>query len=121
MQEEYDSLVANKTWDFVPLPQGKNLVSCKWLYKTKLNANNEVIKFKARVVARGFSQVKGLDYNETFALVAKMSTIKLVFSLASQMHWPIHQMDVKSSYLNGDLHEEIYMFQPPGFVKVMNI
>lgn len=117
MQEEYDTLIANHTWDLVPLPQGKNLVSCKWLYKTKVNANNEVSKFKARLVARGFSQIEGLDYNETFAPVAKMPTIKIVIALASSMHWPIHQMDVKSAFLNGELHEEIYMSQPKGFIQ----
>ena len=117
MQEEYDTLISNQTWELTPLPHGKNLVSCKWLYKTKLNANNEISKFKARLVARGFSQIEGLDYNETFAPVAKMPTIKIVLALASKMNWPIHQMDVKSAFLNGDLHEEIYMAQPPGFIK----
>ena len=117
MKEEYNALIKNKTWDLVNLPHAKNIISCKWLYKTKLNANNEISKFKARLVARGFSQIEGLDYNETFALVAKMPTIKLVLALASKMNWPIHQMDIKSAFLNGDLHEEIYMDQPPIFVK----
>lgn len=120
MQEEYDTLIANQTWDLVPLPQGKNLVSCKRLYKTKFNANNEVSKFKNRSVFSGFSQIEGLYYNKTFSPVAKMPTIKHVLALASHMHQPIHQMDVKSDFLNGDLHEEIYISQPTNFFKEGN-
>lgn len=117
MQEEYDSFIANQSWDLVTLPHGKNLVSCKWLNKTKLNANNEISNFKARSVARGFSQIEGFYYNENFAPIAKMPTIKLVLALASKMHFPIHQMNVKRTFLNDDLHEEIYLAQPPNFVK----
>ena len=116
MHEEYDSLIANKNLDLVALVLGKNLFSCKWLYKTKLNANNKISKFKARLVARGFSHIEGLDYNKFLSPVAKIPTIKLVLSLASKINWPIHQRDVKSVFLNGDLDEEIYMDQPLDFV-----
>ena len=72
-------------------------------------------KYKARLVAKGFSQHEGIDYEETFAPTAKMSTIRLVLAIAAQFRWKFHQMDVKSAFLNGDLHEEVYMSQPPGF------
>ena len=75
-----------------------------------------VERLKARLVEKGFSQVEGIDYNETFAPVAKMNSICLVLSLAALHNWEVHQMDVKSAFLHGDLHEEVYMEQPPGYV-----
>ena len=116
MQEEYKSLLANDTWDLVPLPKGRKLVRCKWVYRTKYGPDGKVDKHKARLVAKGFSQVEGIDYTETFAPVAKMNSIRLVLSLAASYKWEVHQMDVKSAFLHGDLHEEIYMEQPPGFI-----
>eukprot|EP00253_Pinus_taeda_P007367 PITA_07367 len=112
MNEEYHSLLANDTWDFVPLPKGRKLVRCKWVYRTKYGPDGKVDKHKARLVAKGFSQVEGIDYTETFSPVAKMNSIRLVFSLAASLKWEVHQMDVKSAFLHGDLHEEIYMEQP---------
>ena len=116
MTVEYDSLIKNKTWTLVPLPPGKNLVGCKWIYKTKFTSDGHIEKHKARLVAKGFSQREGVDYNETFAPVAKMNTIRTILSLAASYKWEIHQMDVKSVFLNGNLSEEIYMQQPPGFI-----
>jgi len=78
-------------------------------------ADETLDKYKACLVARGFSQKEGIDYEETFAPIAKMSTIRLVLALAAQFNWKVHQMDVKSAFLNGDLQEEVYMTQPPGF------
>ena len=74
-------------------------------------------KHKARLVVKGFSQVEGIEYTETFSQVAKMNSIRLVLSLATSFKWEVHQMDVKSAFLHGDLHEEIYMEQPPGFIQ----
>ena len=116
MKEEYKSLLANDTWDLVPLPKGRKLVRCKWVYRTKYGPDGKVDKHKARLVAKGFSQVEGIDYTETFAPVAKMNSIRLVLSLAASYKWEVHQMDVKSAFLHGDLHEEIYMEQPPSFI-----
>eukprot|EP00253_Pinus_taeda_P002136 PITA_02136 len=117
MNEEYRSLLANDTWDLVPLPKGRKLVRCKWVYRTKYGPNGKVDKHKARLVAKGFSQVEGIDYTETFSPVAKMNSVRLVLSLAASFKWEVHQMDVKSSFLHGDLHEEIYMEQPIGFIQ----
>eukprot|EP00253_Pinus_taeda_P023581 PITA_23581 len=117
MNEEYSSLLANDTWDLVPLPKGRKLVRCKWVYRTKYGPDGKVDKHKARLVAKGFSQVEGIDYTETFSPVAKMNSVHLVLSLAASFKWEVHQMDVKSTFLHGDLHEEIYMEQPIGFIQ----
>ena len=86
-------------------------VGCKWVYKTKFTAEGQIEKYQARLVAKGFNQLEGIDYNETFAPVAKMNTIRTILSIASSYKWEIHQMDVKSAFLNGDLNEEIYIKQ----------
>ena len=99
MDEEY-SLIANDTWDLVPLPKGSKLVRYKWVYRTKYASDGSVERLKARLVAKGFSQVEGIDYNETFAPIAKMNSIFLVLSLASLHNWEFHQMDVKSAFLH---------------------
>eukprot|EP00253_Pinus_taeda_P009330 PITA_09330 len=117
MNEEYRSLLANNTWDLVPLPKGRKLVRCKWVYRTKYGPDGKVNKHKAQLVAKGFSQVEGIDYTETFSPVAKMNSVRLVLSLAASFKWEVHQMDVKSAFLHGDLHEEIYMEQPIGFIQ----
>eukprot|EP00253_Pinus_taeda_P027235 PITA_27235 len=115
MDTEFQSLQKNHTWTLSDLPEGKKPISCKWVYKVKYKANGTLDKYKARLVARGFSQKEGIDYEETFAPTTKMSTIRLVLALAAQFKWKVHQMDVKSAFLNGDLQEEVYMTQPPGF------
>ena len=83
MKEEFHSLQKNDTWDLVILPPGRKLVKCKWVFKTKFVADGSPLKYKARLVAKGFSQVQGIDYNKTFALVAKMDSIRLVLSIAA--------------------------------------
>eukprot|EP00253_Pinus_taeda_P021981 PITA_21981 len=117
MNEEYHSLLANDTWDLVPLPKGRKLVRCKWVYRTKYGPDGKVDKHKARLVAKGFSQVEAIDYTETFYPIAKMNSIRLALSLAASLKWEVHQMDVKSAFLHGDLHEEIYMERPIGFIQ----
>ncbi len=116
MQKEYDSLMTNNTWTLVPLPVGRKLVSCKWVFKIKQGANGEVERYKARLVARGFTQTYGVDYNKTFTLVTKFISIRCIFALTALKDMEIHQMDVKTAFLNGELKEEIYMEQPQGFV-----
>jgi hypothetical protein len=106
----------NDTWDLVALPKGKKLVRCKWVYITKYASDGSVERHKAWLVAKGFSQVEGIDYNETFAPIEKMKPIRLVLALVASLKWEFHHMDVKYSFLHGYLQEEIYMEQPPSYV-----
>ncbi|CAA7014800.1 unnamed protein product [Microthlaspi erraticum] len=116
MKEEIEMIEKNKTWKLVDKPEKKNVISVKWIYKIKTYANGNHIKHKARLVARGFSQEYGVDYLETFAPVSRHDTIRALLAYAAQMEWRLYQMDVKSAFLNGELEEEVYITQPPGFV-----
>ena len=93
--------MANDTWDIVPLPKGIKLVICKWVYRTKYPSDGSVERLRARLVSKGFSQVEWIEYNETFAPLAKMKSIRLVLSLADLHNWEFHQMDVKYAFLHG--------------------
>ena len=113
--EELRALENNRTWDLVKLHAGKKAVSCKWVFTVKQNPEGKVERYKARLVARGYSQTYGIDYDETFAPVAKMSTVRTLISCAANFGWPLHQLDVKNAFLHGDLKEEVYMEIPPGY------
>jgi hypothetical protein len=115
MVEEYDSIVKNNAWDIVPRPVEKSVVGSRWIYKVKQVVDGSVEKYKARFVAWGFSQIEGIDYDETFAPVARYSSIRSILALSAQMGWRIHQMDVKTAFLNGIIKEEVYIEQPEGF------
>jgi hypothetical protein len=115
MMEEHQSIMKNEVWEIVPRPKEKLVVTSKWVYKIKHKANGSVEKYKARFVARGFSQKEGEDYDETFAPVARYTSIKAIISLAASMGWNLHQMDVKTTFLNGDIEEVVYIEQPQGF------
>jgi hypothetical protein len=116
MVEEYQSIMKNDVWEVVPRPEGKSVVTSKWLFKIKHAADGSIEKYKARFVARGFSQKEGIDYDETFAPVARYTSIRTIISLASVLGWKLHQMDVKTAFLNGQVEEEVYIEQPEGFV-----
>ncbi|KAD4385282.1 hypothetical protein E3N88_25450 [Mikania micrantha] len=116
MKEEITALNKNRTWELTNLPAGKNAVGVKWTFKTKVGPNGEVTRYKARLVAKGYSQVEGVDYTETFAPVARFETIRVVIAVAAHHGWELHQLDVKTAFLNGDLTEEIYIHQPDGFI-----
>ena len=105
----------NDFWDVVPRPKGNSFVTSKWMYKIKHVADGSIKKYKVRFVAQGFSQKEGIDYEETFAPVARYTSIRSVLSLATVMKWKIHQMDVKTTFLNGVVEEEVYVEQPLGF------
>lgn len=90
----------------------------KWVYKTKLNEHGDVEKYKARLVAKEYTQKHGIDYNEVFAPVARLDTIRLVIAVAAQRKWTLFQLDVKSVFLHGELNEEVFVEQPPGYQKV---
>lgn len=115
MQSEYDSLINNNVWKLVDRPPNENVIKCKWVYKKKHDASGNFDKFKARLVARGFTQVQGVDFHETFSPVVRHSTMRILFSLANELDLNIDHIDVTTAFLNGDLTETIYMEQPPGF------
>jgi hypothetical protein len=115
MTEEYQSIMKNDVWEVVPKPKNKDVVSSKWIYKIKHAADGSIEKHKARFVARGFSQKEGIDYEETFAPVARYTSIRTIIALAAKMKWKLHQMDVKTTFLNGVIEEEVYIEQPQGF------
>ncbi|KAF1316242.1 Integrase catalytic core protein, partial [Globisporangium splendens] len=115
-ESEYQSLKENDTWDVVALPPGRKAIGCKWVFKVKENQDGEIDRHKARLVAKGFSQKYGIDYEEMFAPVAKFTSIRIILSLAAKYNLMLHQMDVKTAFLNGVLDEDIYMKQPDGYV-----
>ena len=112
MKEEFDTLSKNHTWDLVTLRTGKSVVGCKWIYMIKTCSDGSIEGYKARLVSKGFTQEYGIDYEETFAPVARISSIRALLAVAIASKWDIFQMDVNNAFLNGDLSEEVYM-QPP--------
>lgn len=115
METEMEMIHKNQTWELVPRPDERKVIGVKWIYKAKMNPNGTVNKYKARLVARGFAQESGVDYFETFAPVARFDTIRLLIALAAQKKWKIHQLDIKSAFLNGELEEDVFVEQPEGF------
>ena len=116
MGSEYSYLLMNDTWDAVPPPEGKNIVGSCWILKVKRDKNGSVDHFKARLVAQGYSQVRGVDYDKVFSPVAPNTSVILLLPLANAHDLQIHQMDVKTAFLHGSLDCKIYMSQPAGFV-----
>jgi hypothetical protein len=115
MQEEYDALLANNTWDLVPRPSRANLVTRKWIFRHKFNVDGTLERYKTRWVLRGFTQRLEIDFSETFSPVVKPATVRTVLSITLSRHWPIHQLDVKNAFLYGTLSETVYCVQPAGF------
>ena len=111
MNEEIEAIEKNQTWKLANLPKDKKSIGVKWVYKHKKNEKGEVTRYKARLVAKGYKQKIEIDYDEVFAPVIRMETIRLIISIAAQNNWWIYQMDVKSTFLNGILEEEIYVEQ----------
>ena len=121
VSDEINTLNKNKTWEISELPLGKKLVGCKWLFTIKHKADGSIERLKACLVAKGFTQSYEIDYQETFAPVAKLNTIRVLLSLAANQDWPLHQLDIKNAFLNGDLEEEVYMEIPPGLETSSNV
>jgi hypothetical protein len=115
MTEEYQSIIKNNVWEIVPRPKSKNVVSSRWLFKIKHVVDGSIEKYKKRFVPRGFSQKKGIDFEETFAPIARYTSIKTIIALAVKMKWKLHQMDVNTTFLNGVIEEEVYIDKPQGF------
>ena len=105
MDEENEAIEKNDTWDLVDLPKDKNLIGVKWVYKAKLNEKGEIDRFKARFVAKGFSQQLGIDFGETFSPIDRLDIVRAVLAIAAWNKWKVYQMDVKSTFLNGILEE----------------
>jgi hypothetical protein len=116
MTEEHQSILKNDAWDVVPRPEGKSVVTSKWIYKIKHAIDGSIEKYKEKFVARGFSQVEGVDYDDTSAPVARYTSIRSIIALATSMGWKLHQMDVNTTFLNGEIDEEVYIEQPEVFV-----
>jgi hypothetical protein len=120
MKEELSSIRDNKTWSLVELPRGHRAIGLKWVYKVKRDENGNIVKYKARLVAKGYVQQPGINFDEVFAPVARLESVRLLLAIAVHHGWGIHHMDVKSAFLNGELQEEVYVQQPPGFVDGKN-
>nr|AAT44242.1 putative ubiquitin carrier protein [Oryza sativa Japonica Group] len=116
VRSEMDSIIANGTWEVTERPYGCKPVGCKWVFKKKLKPDGTIEKYKARLIAKGYTQKEGEDFFDTYSPVARLTTIRVLLSLAASHGLLVHQMDVKTSFLNGELDEEIYMDQPDGFV-----
>ena len=115
MLDELQSIDENKTWTLATLPAGKQAIGLKWVFKLKKNSAGEVIKHKARLVVKGYAQRPGVDYDEVFAPVARLESVRLLLAIAAQAGWEVHHLDVKSAFLNGELQEEVSAGHPPGF------
>ena len=115
MQDEYNSLMKNKTWEVVDDPKDQHVISSRWVLRRKLGADGNVVKYKARFVGRGFEQIHGVDFDETFASVVKQPSYRILFALQAMLGWKCHQMDVKTAFLHGDVDEVIYIRPPDGF------
>ena len=105
----------NEVWELVPRPEGTNVIGTKWIFKNKTNEEGVITRNKARLVAQGYTQIEGVDFDETFAPVARLESIRLLLGIACILKFKLYQMDVKSAFLNGYLNEEVYVEQPKGF------
>jgi hypothetical protein len=110
-----DQIEKNDTWELVPRPKNKKVITTKWVYRNKLNEDGQVTRNKARLVCKGYARVEGIDFEETFSPVSRMEEIRLLLAYACSKNIKVYQMDVKSTFLNRELEEEVYIEQPGGF------
>jgi len=116
MHEELNQFIRNDVWELVPRPKDQTVIGTKWVFRNKLDESGQVVRNKARLVAQGYNQEEGIDFDETYAPVARLEAIRMLLAYASYMDFKLFQMDVKSAFLNGFIMEEVYVKQPPGFV-----
>ncbi|KAH9754149.1 Integrase catalytic domain-containing protein [Citrus sinensis] len=117
MQEEIEALYKNKTWELVPLPHGRKSIGNKWVYKIKRDGNDQVERYRARLVVKGYAQKEGIDFNEIFSPVVRLTTVRIILAMCATFDLHLEQLDVKTAFLHGELEEEIYMLQPEGFAE----
>ena len=110
------SMKDNDIWDLVEFPKSANSISCKYIFKTKRDSNGNIKRYKVGLVANGFIQKEGINYNETFSLVSMKDSFRIIMARVTHFDLKLHQMDVKTVFLNGDIEEKIYMVQPENFV-----
>ncbi|KAE8730652.1 putative galacturonosyltransferase 6 [Hibiscus syriacus] len=115
VQEEIEALHKNNTWDLVPLPQGRKPIGNKWVFKIKRNVDDQVERYRARLVVKGYAQKEGIDFNEIFSPVVRLTTVRVLLAMCATLNLHLEQLDVKTAFLHGNLEEEIYMLQPEGF------
>ncbi|KAH9699198.1 Integrase catalytic domain-containing protein [Citrus sinensis] len=120
MHEEIEALHKNKTWELVPLPHGRKVIGNKWVCKIKRDGNDQVERYRARLVVKGYAQKEGIDFNEIFSPVVRLTTVRVVLAMCATFDLYLEQLDVKTAFLHGELEEEIYMLQPEGFVETGN-
>lgn len=120
MEEEYKSLIRNKTWKLVPSLANQKVIGNKWVFRIKRDIEGRVLKHKARLVAKGFLQTSGVDYHETFSPVIKASTLRIILTITVSRGWSVKQVDINNAFLNGKLNEVVFMNQPEGFVDKRN-
>lgn len=120
MYHEMKSMVNNDVWELVELPRNCKAIDCKWIFKTKTDSKGKIERFKARLMAKGFTQKEGIDFSETFSPVSTKDSFRIIIALVAHFDLELHQMDVKTSFLNDDLNEEVYMQQPEDFVTSSN-
>ena len=116
MYDELHQFQRNDVWTLTPRPKGVNIIGTKWIFHKKTDEEGNVIHNKARLVAQGYTQVEGVDFDETFAPIAHIEYIRVLLALACHLKFKLYQMDVKSAFLNGFLKEEVYIAQPKGFI-----
>ena len=119
--DEYNSLLENNTWDLVNADKGESIVGCKWIFKWKLNSDGQPERAKARLVAQGYSQEYGVNFFDTYALVASFDTLRLLLAIAASRNIKPAQLDIKTAFLNGVVDERILVKQPPGLMMKQDV
>ena len=114
MQEELNQFERSRVWNLVPKPQNRTVIGTRWVFRNKLDEQGQIVRNKARLVVQGYNQEEGIDYDETFAPVARIEAIRILVTYSAHMEFKLYQMGVKSAFLNGYLQEEVYVKQPPG-------
>ena len=121
MIAKLEAMHMNNTWTITPLPRDKHAIGCKWVYKIKYKLDSSIERYKARLMAKGYTQKEGLDFFDAFSPVAKLVTVKVLLALAAIHKWPLIQLDVNNAFLNGDLFEELYMDLPLGYTPKIGV